>query len=123
MATYHQELTIPADKSISEPFQLGPHHRVVGITTMGDWDETCTVGLDIQIDSKPEWYPVIDGIKGERAHVAGMISRAFHIIPDYGHPLSDVGDDKIRVVCLGAHLEEKPTREERKLKLCIRIGD
>lgn len=122
MATYHADVTIKANEVHSERVQLKAHERVVGITTVGDWDENDTLGMSIKIDNSDTWYPVVDGIKGERAHVAGMKANTFHIIPDYGHPLSDLGDDKVSFVALNAtDFTEKAVPEDRVLKICIRM--
>jgi hypothetical protein len=114
MPTVHTAVTISKDESRSKPFQLGPVGRIVGLSVTGDWPEKHTLGVDICVDGKDEWYSVRDGTTGERIRIKGVQGNAFYIV-DF-----NLNDDMVRIVSLSEDGEDEVTHdEERTLKVCI----
>lgn len=120
MPTFYESVTIAAGEATSEPFQLGPRDRLVGIIVVGDEWTSADIGVDIRPNVDGEvFHSVRDGKDGGRAKVVGVTPGSFHTVNDFNHPLSDLCDDQIRLISVSSDEVDVPQDGERKLLVCI----
>lgn len=123
MATRYEVTSFEAGSAFSDAIELGPHTRIVGIIIPAEFEGNA-IGVEIKpnVDGENNWHRIYDAVTGDMAVAARIHPTGFYIINDFNHPLSDVEDDKVRLVSLDANNADKPQSVARKLFLCLSQG-
>lgn len=119
MATRYERHTIRANESFTSDITVGPQERLVAVIPLGDWPD-----IDFGIDILPHlddegWHPVHDGMAGGRARVK-VVDGGYSVIADFNHPISNITDDKVRLVVLSTGTnDEVAAPEAREVLVCL----